>query len=60
MFKMAGILVLLYTAYAVIKGEVYAKSGAKGRTVLRSDSPEYFWVVIAVYACLGIALIAVF
>lgn len=60
MFKVLGILVVVYTIYAAINGEVYAKSGAWGRTVSRSDSPEYFWVVIAVYACLGLALIAVF
>ncbi len=60
MFKMLGILVALYTAYAVSKGEVYAKSGPWGRTVSRADSPEYFWVVIAIYAGLSVALITVF
>ncbi|MGB7930687.1 MAG: hypothetical protein WCH04_00425 [Gammaproteobacteria bacterium] len=60
MFKLLGILVGLYTLYAAINGEVYAKSGAWGRTVLRVKSPEYFWVVIAIYAGLSIALITVF
>lgn len=60
MFKMLGVSVLLYTVFAALKGEVYAKSGVWGRTVSRTTSPEYFWVVIAIYACLGIALIAIF
>ena len=60
MFKMLGILVGLYTLYAAMNGKVYAKSGAWGRTVSRVDSPEYFWVVIAIYAGLSVALIAIF
>lgn len=60
MFKALGILVALYTVHAAIKGEVYAKSGAWGRTVSRADSPEYFWVVIAIYAGLALALMFVF
>ena len=57
---MLGVLVALYTTYAAIKGEVYAKSGPWGRTVSRVDSPEYFWVVIVIYAGLSVALITVF
>ena len=60
MFKMLGVLVGLYTLYAAMNGKVYAKSGAWGRTVSRVDSPEYFWVVIAIYAGLSVALIAIF
>jgi hypothetical protein len=60
MFKILGVLVGLYTLYAAINGKVYARSGAWGRTVSRVDSPEYFWVVIAIYAGLSIALITVF
>jgi hypothetical protein len=60
MFKALGILVCFYTAHAAASGQVYAKSGAWGRMVLRQNSPEYFWVVIFIYACLGIALITVF
>jgi hypothetical protein len=60
MFKVLGILVGLYTLYAAMNGKVYAKSGAWGRTVSRVDSPEYFWVVIAIYAGLSVALITVF
>lgn len=60
MFKMLGVLVGLYTLYAAVKGEVYAKSGASGRIVSRVESPEYFWVVIAIYAGLSLALVTIF
>jgi hypothetical protein len=60
MFKILGIVVALYTAYAVINGEVYAKSGPWGRTVSRVDSPRYFWAVIVIYACLSVALLTIF
>lgn len=60
MFKMLGFLVGLYTLYAAINGEVYAKAGAWGRTVSRVDAPAYFWVVIAIYAALSVALVTVF
>ena len=56
MFKVLGVLVALYTIYAVIRGDVYAKSGPGGRVVSRQESPEYFWVVIAIYAGLSVAL----
>jgi hypothetical protein len=59
-FKALGTLVALYVAYAALKGEVYAKSGPWGRVVSRADSPEYFWIVIAIYAALATALVTVF
>ena len=60
MFKALGLFLGLYVAYAAYKGEVYAKSGAWGRAVMRTDSLEYFWMVIVVYAGLSIALITLF
>jgi hypothetical protein len=60
MFKLLGILVGLYTIYSAATGRVYAKSGPGGRTVLRDESPRYFWVVIAVYAGLSGALFFLF
>ncbi len=60
MFKVLGLVVGLYTVYAAVKGEVHAKAGPWGRIVSRSESPEYFWVVIAVYAGLALALATVF
>lgn len=60
MFKALGLLVALYAVYAVVKGDVYAKSGVWGKTVSRTESPEYFWVVIAIYAALALALATIF
>ncbi|MGR9087025.1 MAG: hypothetical protein ACU841_08130 [Gammaproteobacteria bacterium] len=60
MFKLLGILVALYTFQSIHKGEVFAKSGLWGRTVSKSNSPGYFWLVIAIYAGLSAALLTVF
>lgn len=60
MFKSLGILVAVYVVYAVWRGEVFARSGIWGRTVMRQDSPRYFWVVIAIYSLLGLALLTIF
>lgn len=60
MFKLLGILVGLYALYSAVHGRVHAKSGMSGRTICRSDSPEYFWVVVAIYACLSLALLTIF
>ncbi|HUG35760.1 MAG TPA: hypothetical protein VML54_02350 [Candidatus Limnocylindrales bacterium] len=60
MFAALGVLVALYTTYATITGEVYAKAGPGARLVSREESPGYFWTVIAIYAGLGVALITVF
>lgn len=60
MFKAIGLLVFAYTIYAVIRGEVYAKSGIRGRIISKADSPGYFWVVIAIYSGLALALVTIF
>jgi hypothetical protein len=60
LFPLLGLLVGAYTIYAVVTGSVYAKSGPRGRVVSREDSPEYFWVVIAIYAGLTLALLFLF
>ncbi|HSD43831.1 MAG TPA: hypothetical protein VLD36_18425 [Burkholderiales bacterium] len=57
---MLGILVGLNALYAAVIGDVFAKAGVKERTVSRADSPEYFWIVIAIYAGLSVALVTVF
>jgi hypothetical protein len=59
-FEPLGLLVGIYTAYAALTGSVYAKSGPGGRLVSREESPEYFWLVIAIYAGLSVALLTVF
>lgn len=60
MFKLLGALLALYAACAAVSGQVFAKSGPSGRTVSRQDSPEYFWIVIAIYAGLSVALLTIF
>ena len=57
MFKVLGALLALYTIYAAAKGEVVAKAGPGARTVLRDESPRYFWCVVAIYAGLALALV---
>lgn len=56
MFKTIGVVVALYTAVAAVQGRVFAKAGAWGRTVLRAETPGYFWTVIGIYAALSVAL----
>ncbi|WP_146908100.1 hypothetical protein [Arenimonas daejeonensis] len=60
MFKLIGVLVALYTALAVLRGEVFAKHRAWGQTVRRDERPRYFWAVIGVYSLLALALFFVF
>jgi hypothetical protein len=62
MFKVLGLLVAAYTLWAAIDGKVYAKAAglAGGRYIARSEEPGYFWVVIAIYGALSIALVTVF
>lgn len=60
MFRALGILVLLYVACALSRGEVFAKKGIRGVMVSRQESPGYFSAVVAVYTLLGIALLFVF
>lgn len=60
MFKALGVVVALYVLYASMRGQVYARSGITGRTIVRQDSPTYFWTVIGVYAALSAALMLVF
>jgi len=60
MFALLGIGVLIYTGYAAWRGEVFAKSAWRGRVVSRARSPEYFWIVVVIYAALGVALLTMF
>ena len=60
MFKALGMLVAIYTIYAIVRGEVFAKSGIWGNSISKTDSPKYFWMVVAVYVLLSTALIMVF
>jgi hypothetical protein len=58
--KFLGAVVALYVLYAAFRGEVYAKSGVWGKVISREQSPSYFWMVIASYACLAVVLIMLF
>ena len=62
MFKLLGILVAAYTLWAAFDGKVYAKSGGLwgARMITKENEPHYFWVVIAIYGGLSIALMTVF
>jgi hypothetical protein len=60
LFKCLGVLVGAYAAYSAMSGSVHVKSGAWGRTVERSESPEYFWTAIVIYGLVSLALITIF
>ena len=60
LFELLGALLGIYTVWAVFEGEVYAKAGPGGRKVSRDDTPRHFWLAIAVYAGLSLALLTVF
>lgn len=60
MFKALGVLLALYTLYAALQGQVYAKSGIWGKMIVRRARPTYFWAVIVCYAGLSVALLAIF
>lgn len=60
MFKLLGVVVFLYAAYAASSGKVWAKSGLSGDTISRAEKPVYFWAVVVIYFGLGVALLTVF
>jgi hypothetical protein len=62
MFKVLGVLVALYTLWCAFDGKVFAKAGGwrQGRMIYREQEPRYFWVVIAIYGGLSLALMTVF
>ena len=59
-FKVLGIVVFLYTAYAAFIGEVFIKDKASSRTVIRTEEKGYFWAVICCYFGLSLALYFIF
>ncbi|MCQ9374070.1 hypothetical protein NMQ14_07405 [Methyloversatilis sp. XJ19-13] len=56
MFKLIGVAVAIYTVYAFVKGEVYARSFVMGRKVTRAEDENYFLTVIAIYGLLSVGL----
>jgi len=59
-FDLLGVLLALYLAYALARGEVVAKAGPGARRIRRGDSPRHFWIVVAIYAALALALVVLF
>lgn len=59
-FRLLGVLLGLYVAYGVANGEVYARSGAWGRTFRRDEEAWRYWSTIAVYGGLTVALLFYF
>lgn len=60
MFSLLGALLAAYVVYGVATGAIIAKAGPGMRTVRRTESPGYYWTVIALYAALAVALCTVF
>ena len=59
-FKIIGFTVFAYTVYAIIQGRIYTKSGAGGAVVSKEKSPDAFWLTVAIYFGLSIALCSIF
>lgn len=60
MFKAIGVIVALYVAYCVYRGEVLVRSRAWGKRVARSEAPREFWLSVGIYGLLAVALLTVF
>lgn len=56
MLKLIGVALAIYTVYAFVKGEVYARSFVMGRKVTRAEDENYFLTVIAIYGLLSVGL----
>lgn len=60
MFDLLGGLVAAYVVYALFEGSVLAKRGPWGERIERATEPHRYWVVVAIYTGLAIALVTVF
>lgn len=60
LFDLLGVALAIYTALSVARGHVFARAGLWGRSVMRTEEPQQFWMIIVVYAGLSLALIFVF
>jgi hypothetical protein len=59
-FEIVGVCLFVYCLLCLFSGEVYAKDKWSGRTVLRSEQPVYFFVVIGCYLTMAAACFFVF
>jgi hypothetical protein len=62
LFKFLGLVLAAYTLWAAFEGRVYAKPlGLRQiELITKEDRPRYFWVVIAIYGGLSVALLTIF
>jgi len=60
LFKILGVVLLLYVVYGMSVGEIYAKRGIWGATIKRDEQPVGYWSTITVYTGLSIALVFFF
>ena len=59
-FRIIGMAVGAYAIYTVVVGRALGGPNIAPRFVSRSDEPIYFWVHVAIYAGLSLALMFVF
>jgi hypothetical protein len=59
-FRLLSILLAVYVAYAAVTGAVWVHRGPFARRVVRAEDPAGFWVSVAIYAGLAVALATVF
>ena len=60
MFKALGALLVIYLLHCLYRGDVFVKAGAWGRRIYRSEAPKAYWLNMALYALLALALFTVF
>jgi hypothetical protein len=60
LFDLLGVCLVLYTAYAVATGSVYARRGPWGRSYHRDEEPGRFWTIVVTYVVLSVALVFYF
>lgn len=58
--RITGFALFAYTVYAIIQGQIYSKSGRGGGIVSKDESPDAFWLTVAIYFGVSIALCAFF
>jgi hypothetical protein len=59
-FRILGVALACYLVFALVRGHVYARSGAWGRDFERAGNPCGYWSAMASYALLSAALMFIF
>jgi hypothetical protein len=57
-FKLLGFLLFAYTVMAVIQGRIVSRAGLWGRVLRKDETPDNFWLTVAIYIVASIALCA--